>query len=97
MPLYYFNLKQGLSVVRDPEGTELPDDASAHEHATVVARELMHNNKKRTRTWRLQVCDARQNLQFELPFASVEDLIAQSSDIAFRPLSRVSTNALPDG
>jgi hypothetical protein len=73
MPLYYFNLKQSSSVIRDPEGTELPDEAAALEHATAVARELMQNNKKRTRAWRLQVCDARRGFRFELPFASVED------------------------
>jgi hypothetical protein len=82
MPLYYFNLKQSSSVISDPHGTELPDDAAALEHATAVARELMHNNKKSTRTWRLQVCNARQELQFELPFASVEDVFAHvQSDI----------------
>jgi hypothetical protein len=76
MPLYFFNLEQSSSIISDPEGMELPDEAAAREHAAVVARELMQNNEQRTRTWRLRVCNARREVQFELPFAAVEDAFA---------------------
>jgi hypothetical protein len=87
MPRYYFNLKQGLKLIRDPEGTELPDEASARAHAVAVARELMHNNTKRSLTWRLDVCGAGQVPLFQLLFASIE---------SFRPAPEFSANALPD-
>lgn len=40
MSIYHFNLQNDDSVL-DVEGTDLPDDAAAREHAISVARELM--------------------------------------------------------
>jgi hypothetical protein len=41
MPLFYFHLRDGNKVIRDPEGVRLPDIASAHAEALQSARELM--------------------------------------------------------
>lgn len=69
MPLFYFNLNDGRRLTLDGEGTELPDLAAAEQHAAVVAREIMRNNRAHTLTWRVQVCDARRQPCFELLFA----------------------------
>jgi hypothetical protein len=69
MPLFYFNLNDGRRLTLDGEGTELPDLAAAEQHAAVVAREIMRNNRSRTLTWRVQVSDARRQPCFELLFA----------------------------
>jgi hypothetical protein len=75
MALYFFNLKDGRTVIPDQDGTELVDDDAARAHAVVVARESMRNNESRTRTWRLQVCGPDRQSRFELLFASVDETI----------------------
>jgi hypothetical protein len=40
MSLYYFHIRNGFEVERDPNGTELPDLETAHAEALVCAREL---------------------------------------------------------
>jgi len=77
MPTYYFNLKGQHGRYLDPSGTELPDHAQAREHARRVALELMHRRETRTRSWRLEVCDASRTPIFELLFATVDPLLAQ--------------------
>jgi Domain of unknown function (DUF6894) len=42
MPMYYFNLQDGHTVV-DTDGTDLPDVGAARIHATGVVRELTSN------------------------------------------------------
>jgi Domain of unknown function (DUF6894) len=42
MPMYYFNLNDGETVV-DTDGTDLPGVGAARIHATGVARELTSN------------------------------------------------------
>ena len=79
MPRYFFKLKDGHRSIRDPDGTELPDESSARGHATRVARELMKNCENRTRTWRISVCDRDDTPCFELLFASVDESIAHLS------------------
>jgi hypothetical protein len=71
MALFYFNVNDGQRVTLDSEGTDLPDQAEAERHATLVAREIMRNNRPRTLTWRVQVCDSRRQPCCELLFASV--------------------------
>jgi len=74
---YYFDLKQDMRFIRDPEGTELLDDSSARAHAEAVAKELMANNTRGARTWRLQVYDDQRHHRFELLFASIDPSIAR--------------------
>lgn len=73
MSLFYFHLNDGDRLIPDQEGTDLPDHAAAHEHATIVAREIMRNGKLRSLCWRLVVCDAEHEPCFDLLFASVAD------------------------
>jgi hypothetical protein len=75
MPTFYFNLNTIKAAIRDPEGTDLPDELAAWEHARAVARELMHNREPHTRSWRLVVRDDRNGQCFDLLFAAVDDTI----------------------
>src|SRR5215510_219985 len=77
MATYYFNLKGHHGRYVDPHGTELPDLAQAKEHARQVALELMHRRELKTRSWRLEVCDAGRKPVFELLFATVDPMLAQ--------------------
>jgi uncharacterized protein DUF6894 len=76
MPHYYFNLKRRNGTIVDPDGTDLPDEAAAREHALVVMSELMRNANVRTRNWRLAVMDKDRQSCFELLFASYDDTMA---------------------
>ncbi len=77
MPRYFFNLDDGRRIISDPDGTELPDDQSAREHAVGVMQELARNREERTSTWRLIVCDVTGTLRFELAFASIDGIISR--------------------
>jgi hypothetical protein len=77
MPTYYFNLKGQHGRYLDPSGTELPDHVQAKEHARRVALELMQRRETKTRSWRLEVCDASRTPICELLFATVDPLLAQ--------------------
>jgi hypothetical protein len=76
MPRYYFNVKRREGTLLDPDGTDLPDEAAAREHAHQVMRELMPNANVRTRAWRLAVMDQNGRSRFELLFASYDESIA---------------------
>jgi hypothetical protein len=75
MPIYHFHLVTLGGRVLDLNGTELPDEASAREHASEVARELMCHREPRTRSWRVEVTDCAGCPCFELLFASVDSTI----------------------
>jgi len=77
MTTYYFNLKGHHGRYVDPHGTELPDLSQAKEHARQVALELMHRRESKTRSWRLEVCDARRTPIFELLFATVDPRLTE--------------------
>jgi len=85
MRRYFFNLKTNRGVIRDLEGTELPDGSSAREHAHVVASELMKNRDLSTKAWLVDVCDGDGNSDFELLFA-----LANPSISALPPEMRAS-------
>ncbi len=71
MPRYFFNLNDGRQIIPDLEGTELPDHDAARAHGCQVVRELARNRERTTRSWCLAVCDAKGELCFEVPFASI--------------------------
>jgi hypothetical protein len=75
MTEYHFDLVTLEGRVLDPKGTELPDEASAREHARQVACELMLHQELRTRSWRLEVTDCAREPCFELLFATVDGTI----------------------
>jgi hypothetical protein len=77
MATYYFNLKGLHGRDIDPHGTDLADLAQAEEHARQVALELMHRRELKTRSWRLEICDAGRMPVFELLFATVDPKLAQ--------------------
>ena len=76
MPRYYFNLKRRDDMLVDSDGTDLPDEAAARQHAVHVVSELMRNANVRTREWRLAVMDQDRQSCFELLFASYDDSMA---------------------
>lgn len=75
MPIFYFNLKADSAVFADLDGTDLPGECEALEHARQVAWELMRCQELRTRSWRLQICDAERKPCVELPFAGIDPTI----------------------
>jgi hypothetical protein len=75
MPIYFFNLKTAEDTIGDPDGTDLPNDSAACEHAQLVARELMQHRQLKTRSWRMDVCDGEREHCVDLLFASVDDSI----------------------
>jgi hypothetical protein len=76
MARYYFDLKNSEGTLLDTDGTELPDETAAREHACQVALELMRNASVRTRMWRLTVSDQDRMSCFECLFASHDESIA---------------------
>ena len=76
MPIYFFNLKTHEATVRDPDGTDLPDEASAREHARHVASELMRHREPWTRSWRIDLRDRQGQQCLDLLFASLDDTIS---------------------
>ena len=75
MPTYHFHLVTLEGRVLDLDGTDLPDEASAREHARRVACELMRHRELQTRSWRAEVTDCARGPCFELLFASVDSTI----------------------
>ena len=73
MPRYFFILRTVEGVIRDRDGTDLPDDLSVQEHARTVARELMRHREALTRSWRLEVRDRTGRQCFDLLFATIDD------------------------
>lgn len=76
MPIFHFNLKADNATYVDPVGTDLRDEREALDHARQVARELMRCQELRTRSWRLQICDAEHKPCIELPFAGIDPATA---------------------
>ena len=76
MPTYWFNLKTRDGTIIDPEGTDLPNDASAYAYAETVARELMAHRELQTRSWRLEVRDSGGLPKFDLLFASIDETLS---------------------
>jgi hypothetical protein len=73
MPRYFFNVRAAARTIRDPDGTDLADQAAAREHARIVAGELMRNREEFTRSWQLDVRDDTGRRCFDLLFANVDE------------------------
>lgn len=41
MPRYYFHIRSSAGLIRDPDGTDLPDLAAAISEAELAARDLL--------------------------------------------------------
>ena len=72
MPVYKFELNDGVWRVEDEIGVDLPDRRRALEHACAVVREMMGGCEAQTRSWRLNVYDGGGQRLFEIPFASLD-------------------------
>src|SRR5262245_47281450 len=90
MPLFYFILKGCGESVPDREGSEFPDNATAHSYANTVARELMRNREPATRFWRLQVCDDDLRPVSEVHFATIDDALCHFSPEHQNTIQRMS-------
>jgi Domain of unknown function (DUF6894) len=77
MPVYFFDLSDATGLVQDPDGTHLPDEMAAREHARAVAGELMCNRELDTRAWRLQVRDHEHRPCFHMMFVEVDPRLAE--------------------
>jgi len=77
MPLYFFNLRDATGLVRDPEGTHLPDESTAREHGRIVAGELMRHRELNSRGLRLEVCDGEHRPCFDLLFVEADPQVKQ--------------------
>jgi len=73
MSTFFFDLNDGLGIVRDLDGADLRDAAAARAHAERVARELLRHAESKRRGWRLRVRDQNGGVIFELLFASVDE------------------------
>ncbi|MEJ2379147.1 MAG: hypothetical protein P8Y71_28390 [Pseudolabrys sp.] len=71
MPMYYFHLRN-TDLIKDVDGTDLPDEAAARAHATGVARELMSGSSgmldQDWSRWSMAVHDESGNELFSFPF-----------------------------
>ena len=76
MPLYYFHIQNG-EMIRDSDGTDLPDHHSARAHANGVARELMENSEgilgDEWSNWRMIVHDEDGDEVLSFNFSDVKD------------------------
>jgi hypothetical protein len=93
MPMYYFNLKTQRGRDLDPDGIELLDDAQAKEYGQHVALELMHQREIKTRSWRIEVCNAERRPLGELLFADVDPLVAALSPAGRNTVEQASARA----
>lgn len=72
MPLFYFNVQDGASVP-DQTGTELPDLTAARHEAVRFAGALLSEDPETFwdgDEWRLNVCDDKGLMLFQLTFFS---------------------------
>jgi hypothetical protein len=74
MPRYFFNIRSADGVLRDPDGTELPDLDAARVEAEHSARDLLANILRQGGELNGQVfeiADDRGKVLERLPFRSV--------------------------
>jgi hypothetical protein len=75
MPMYYFHLHD-TDLIRDVDGTDLPDLHAARNHATGVARELTFRSTgmlhQSWSDWSLKVHDDKDNELFSMPLSDFE-------------------------
>jgi hypothetical protein len=72
MPVYKFELNEGVRRIKDEIGVDLPDPRRALDHAREVVREMMGGCETQTRSWQLNVYDTSGQRLFEIPFAGLD-------------------------
>lgn len=74
MPRFYFNVRDGNSVITDPEGIEVPGLRAAEDEARQAARDLLADRVKHGEhigTRNFEVIDETGRRVLTLPFRSV--------------------------
>jgi len=70
MPLYYFNIRNGSTLDRDPEGADLPNIDAVRTEALRLIRELWSDVPPSVSdNTVLEVMDAQNRIVLVLPFA----------------------------
>lgn len=69
MPLYYFHIRNGSALERDPEGMELPDLQSAHAEALVASRELAEAAPEFDKDTLIEIADETGRTVLRISFA----------------------------
>jgi len=74
MPRFYFNVRDGDSVITDPEGIEVPGLRAVEDEATQAARDLLADRVKHGEqigSRKFEVIDETGRQVLTLPFRSV--------------------------
>ncbi len=77
MPRYFFHVSLEGTLIRDPDGQELPDPDAAWERARRAARELMRTDLGRPVNWlgcHFAVADDAGEVVLEFPFAEAVEI-----------------------
>jgi hypothetical protein len=78
MPRYFFNIRDGETII-DDEGTELPDLDAARAEAIGLSGEMLHHGPRATplwdgTSWEMWVTDESERTLFTLRFSAPEAL-----------------------
>jgi len=77
MPLFFFHLRQGTKLIRDPEGVCLPDITSARAEAIQSARELVAESTTRSARigleWQFEISNEAGETVAIVPFRQAVD------------------------
>ena len=90
MRRYYFHLRDGHRGYRDSEGVSLPNHGAAEEHARRVGSELLKNREQKTRHWRIQVQDEREQTLFEIALITLDRTLSHLSPFHRKALEELS-------
>ena len=70
MPRYHFAVKDAARY-DDPDGTEMPDDATARDYAIRIIREVQHGEEHNWTGWTMEVRQGHR-IVWQIPFETVE-------------------------
>ena len=77
MPRYYFHVSLEGTLLRDPEGRQLPDADAAREQARMAALDLMQTDFGQPVNWarcHFEVIDETGEIVLEFPFAEAIEM-----------------------
>ncbi len=83
MPHYYFMFSDGMSVIEDPEGTEMPDLDAARKEVDISVRELRQRRISGGRSWAgwvMQVTDESGTVLFKRLISKARSQIRRRTD-----------------
>lgn len=82
MSLYFFHLRDGVDILLDEEGREMPDVGAIPALALMDARSIISDDAKKGRIMldqRIDVEDAGQNVVHTLEFADAVEIVQSKS------------------